>query len=184
MLSKDKIRKKYFKLRKKNYYEVSEQYFIPLSKLLKNLFNKNVNFSFYYPANYEVNTLELLRSINKKKNFISLLPVISKKNDMKFYKWNYLETLKVNKYGMLEPFTVKNQIIPDVILVPLIAFDSNNHRLGYGKGYYDKFLNKYLKQNKNILTIGVAFLFQKYDKLPASKYDVKLKYILTENGLQ
>ena len=70
MLSKDKIRKKYFKLRKKNYYEVSEQYFIPLSKLLKNLFNKNVNFSFYYPANYEVNTLELLRSINKKKNFI------------------------------------------------------------------------------------------------------------------
>ena len=103
---------------------------------------------------------------------------------MKFYKWNYLETLKVNKYGMLEPFTVKNHIIPDVILVPLIAFDSNNHRLGYGKGYYDKFLNKYLKQNKNILTIGVAFLFQKYDKLPASKYDVKLKYILTENGLQ
>ena len=184
MLTKDKIRKKYFKLRKKNYYEVSEQYFIPILKLFKNLFNKNVNFSFYYPANYEVNTLKLLRSINKKKNFILSLPVISKKNDMKFYKWNYLETLKVNKYGMLEPLTLKNQIIPDIILVPLIAFDSNNHRLGYGKGYYDKFLNKYLKKNKNILTIGVAFLFQKYDKLPASKYDVKLKYILTENGLQ
>ena len=79
MLTKDKIRKKYFKLRKKNYYEVSEQYFIPILKLFKNLFNKNVNFSFYYPANYEVNTLKLLRSINKKKNFILSLPVISKK---------------------------------------------------------------------------------------------------------
>ena len=85
---------------------------------------------------------------------------------------------------MLEPLITKNPLIPDLMLVPLLAFDSNYNRLGYGKGFYDKFLNKYLKYNKNILTIGVAFSFQKYNKLPASKHDVKLNYILTENGLK
>jgi len=51
--------------------------------------------------------------------------------------------------------------------------------LGYGKGYYDKFL----KKNKNITTIGVAFSFQKYNKITTSKHDVKLNYILTEKGI-
>ena len=103
---------------------------------------------------------------------------------MKFYQWNFLETLKVNKYGMLEPTNLKKPLIPNILLIPLLAFDTNKNRLGYGKGFYDKFLNKYLKKNKDILTIGIAFSFQKYNKLPTSKYDVKLDYILTENGLK
>ena len=85
---------------------------------------------------------------------------------------------------MLEPASLKKPLIPDIMFIPLLAFDSNKNRLGYGKGFYDKFLNKYLKRNKHILTIGIAFLFQKYNKLPTSKYDVKLDYILTESGLK
>ena len=74
---------------------------------------------------------------------------------------------------------------PDLILVPLVAFDSKLNRIGYGKGYYDKYLSKFLVKNKKkILTIGVAFSFQKYNKLPTSKFDVKLDYILTERGLK
>ena len=69
------------------------------------------------------------------------------------------------------------------ILVPLLAFDKKKNRVGYGKGYYDRYLSKYLKKNKNIITIGVAFSFQKYHKLPFSSFDVKLNYILTEKGL-
>ena len=65
---------------------------------------------------------------------------------------------------MLEPVSSKQTLVPDVALIPLLAYDSRNYRLGYGGGYYDKFLNKYLKKNKNILTIGVAFSFQKYKK--------------------
>ena len=66
------------------------------------------------------------------------------------------------------------------MLIPLLAFDKNNDRLGYGKGFYDKFL----KIKKNIITIGVAFSFQKYNKLPTSNLDIKLDYILTEKGLE
>ena len=58
-----------------------------------------------------------------------------------------------------------------------------NYRLGYGKGFYDRFLNKFLKKKKNIIKIGIAFSFQKYNKLPISKFDVKLDYILTEKGI-
>jgi len=83
---------------------------------------------------------------------------------------------------MLEPFKSK-QNIPDIMLVPLLVFDENKHRLGYGKGFYDRYLNRYLKRFKNILTIGVAFSFQKFHKLPVNNKDVKLNYILTEKGI-
>ena len=85
---------------------------------------------------------------------------------------------------MLEPVSSKQTLVPDVALIPLLAYDSRNYRLGYGGGDYDKFLNKYLKKNKNIRTLGVAFSFQKYKKLPISKYDVQMQYILTEKGLK
>ena len=103
---------------------------------------------------------------------------------MKFYKWNYKDTLIVNQYGMLEPSKTRDYFIPNLMLVPLLAFDKENYRLGYGKGYYDTFLNRYLKKNINILTIGIAFSFQKYNKIPTARHDVKLDYVLTEKGLQ
>ena len=102
---------------------------------------------------------------------------------MLFYKWKNYDVLQINKFGMLEPSLLKNSKTPDVMLVPLLAYDNQKNRLGYGKGFYDNFLNKYLKKNKNIITIGVAFSFQKYNKLPISKFDVKLDYILTEKGI-
>ena len=63
------------------------------------------------------------------------------------------------------------------------SFDKNKHRLGYGKGFYDQYLNKYLKKFNNIITVGIAFSFQKYHKLPINNKDVKLDYILTEKGI-
>ena len=85
---------------------------------------------------------------------------------------------------MLEPYLQGKIIAPNFMLIPLLAFDKNNDRLGYGKGFYDRFLNKFLKIKKNIITIGVAFSFQKYNKLPISNLDIKLDYILTEKGLK
>jgi 5-formyltetrahydrofolate cyclo-ligase len=83
---------------------------------------------------------------------------------------------------MLEPAKSKAKL-PDIMLVPLLAFDKNKYRLGYGKGFYDRYLNTYLKQFKHILTVGVAFSFQKYHKLPISRNDVKLDFIITEKGI-
>ena len=185
MTNKEKLRKKYLRLRKKKYFDISEKYFKPLIDLLNRKFkNKPINVSVFYPSNYEVNTLKFFKLIEKKKNITTLLPSIKNKNNMKFYKWKYLDPLKVNKYGMLEPATDQKSYIPNVSVIPLLAFDENNDRLGYGKGYYDNFLNKYLKMNKKILTVGVAFSFQKYNKLPTSSTDVNLDYILTEKRMQ
>ena len=186
MLSKEKLRKRYSKIRKFGYFEINSSFFKPFFKLINPLTKskkKTIYISFYYPSNYEVNILKLLEKIKKKKKIISLLPYLNKKNEMNFTKWQYLDNLKVNKYGMLEPSLNLKPNVPDVMLIPLLAFDTKNNRLGYGKGYYDNFLNKYLKKNKNILTIGVAFSFQRYDKLPISKYDVSLNYILTEKAM-
>ena len=65
------------------------------------------------------------------------------------------------------------------MLVPMLAFDKHNYRLGYGKGFYDRYLKKF----KNIVTVGVAFSFQRHHKLPRDKNDVKLNYVLTEKGI-
>ena len=125
----------------------------------------------------------MMKMLRNKKNITTLLPVTNSKKMMSFVKWSFLDTLKVNKFGILEPAKTKKIFIPHVSLVPLLAYDKRKFRLGYGKGYYDKFFNKYLRLNKNIMTIGVAFSFQKYHKLPTSNFDVKLDYILTEKGI-
>jgi len=101
---------------------------------------------------------------------------------MNFVEWRYLDLLKVNSYGMLDPYAQTKSLFPDIMLVPLLAFDSQNNRLGYGEGFYDRYLNQFLKK-KNIITIGVAFSFQRYNNIPTNKFDVKLNYILTEKGL-
>ena len=102
---------------------------------------------------------------------------------MYFCQWKLFDILRMNKYGILEPCSVSRIIIPQVILLPLLIYDDYNQRIGYGKGFYDRYLNKYLKKSKNILTVGVAFSFQKHHKLPINNMDVKLDYILTEKGI-
>ena len=182
MQQKIKLRKKYLNLRKKKYYDIDKEFFLPFLKLIRlRLKKKFIKIALYYPSNFELNVLKLLEF-----NYIStqdtLLPVIDKNNIMNFLSWKKNEVLLVNEFGMLEPIKTQAKV-PDVILVPTLAFDKNKYRLGYGKGFYDRYLNKYLKKFKNILTVGVAFSFQKYHKLPINNMDVKLNYILTEKGI-
>ena len=182
MQQKNLVRKKYYFLRKKRYFEINNFFFIPFLNLIKSKFKKKkFKLALYYPSSFEINVLKILEF-----NYISkqnlLLPVIEKNNSMNFFSWKKNEVLQVNKYGMLEPIKSK-QNIPEVMLVPLLVFDREKYRLGYGKGFYDRYLNRYLKKFKNILTIGVAFSFQKLHKLPRNNKDVKLNYILTEKGI-
>ena len=101
---------------------------------------------------------------------------------MHFCRWKKGDILQINKYGIPEPKILK-KINPEVILVPLLAFDKNKNRIGYGRGYYDKFLIAYLKKHKKLLTVGIAFSFQKHHNLPVDKRDFKLNHILTEKGI-
>ncbi len=182
MLQKIKLRKKFLKLRKKRYYEINKDFFSPLIKLIKkNYKKKQCKLALYYPTNFEVNVLKILDNnyfINKK----ILLPVVEKNNSMNFYRWKKNGILIVNDFGILEPLKSKIEI-PNILLIPLLSFDDYNNRLGYGKGFYDRFLNKYIKKFKNILTVGVAFSFQRYHKLPVTKKDIKLDFVLTEKEL-
>ena len=182
MHQKNILREKYFNLRKKKYYEIDKEFFSPLLSFIKsNFVKKNLKLALYYTTSFEINVLSILENkhlINKD----ILLPAIEEKNRMSFFPWKKNHVLLVNKFGILEPIKT-NPKIPNLILLPILAFDRNKYRLGYGKGFYDRYLRKYLKKNNNILTVGVAFSFQKYHKLPTDKHDVRLDYILTEKGI-
>ena len=176
-MKKSQLRKKVLKIRKnanKNNLKVD---FNKVFSLIKknNLTKKSIGG--YFQVNHEVDDLEILREFAKKNYQISL-PVIKKKFDMDFYKWSFNDPLKINKYGIPEPNSIK-LVYPDVILVPLVAFDSNLNRLGYGGGYYDRLIEK-LNRRKKILKIGLAFSVQKINNLPVTKYDKKLDYIVTD----
>tara|TARA_Y100000591_G_scaffold310359_1_gene312580 strand:+ start:1116 stop:1667 length:552 start_codon:yes stop_codon:yes gene_type:complete len=182
MDKKGLIRKKYLYKRYKNYFEINENFFYPLIKIIKKKYKNNkIDISIYYPGSSEVDVFKLL-NIYFFKNLNFFLPIIEKNNLMNFYKWKKNDILILNKYGVPEPINSKKKI-PSIILLPLIAFDKKKNRIGYGKGYYDRYLNKYLKSHKKILTIGIAFSFQKHHKLPVNNKDFKLDYILTEKGL-
>ncbi len=184
MKEKFRIRKKYLLIRKKKYFEIKSSFFNPLLRLIQKKIKKNkISIFGYYPASYEVNILKIFNT-SLVKNLTLFLPVIDKNNGMSFHKWKKNDVLCINRYGMPEPAIFSNYQIPDIIMVPLIAFDNQNNRLGYGKGYYDLYLGKFLKKNKNIITIGVAFSFQKHHKLPTTSNDVKLNYVLTEKGIK
>ena len=102
---------------------------------------------------------------------------------MSFKSWIFKEPLYVNKFGILEPKNSKKKIIPDLIMVPLVAFDNHLNRIGYGKGYYDRSLKKIRKIKKNAITLGIAYSFQKCTQIPVNNNDFKLDYIITEKGI-
>ena len=150
--------------------------------MIKSRFKKKIlKIALYYPSNFELNVFKILEF----KNIVAqdiLLPALEKNNSMKFFPWKKSDVLYVNEFGIPEPFKSKAKI-PDVMLIPTLAFDKNKYRLGYGKGYYDRYLNKYLEKYKKILTVSVAFSFQKHHKLPINQKDVKIDFILTEKGI-
>ena len=102
---------------------------------------------------------------------------------MCFKLWIFKEPLYMNNFGILEPRKSKVEITPDLILVPLVAFDRQLNRLGYGKGYYDRILNKIKKNKKDMISLGIAYSFQKSKNIPVNKHDFKLDYIFTEKGI-
>ena len=182
MDKKGLIRKKYLLRIKKYYFQINEKLFFPLLKIIKEkVKNKKKNIALYYPSFYELDVLKVV-DIEFFKKFNFLLPIISKTNSMDFHKWKKGEVLVLNKLGIPEPLKSK-KIVPTIILVPLLAFDKYKNRIGYGKGFYDKYLSRFLKVNKKIITVGVAFSFQKHHKLPVNNYDRKLDFIITEKGL-
>jgi 5-formyltetrahydrofolate cyclo-ligase len=173
---KSKLRKKILKIREKNNTKNIQINFNQIIKILKNEKLTKSIIGGYYPVNFEIDDLELLKKFEKKKFNISL-PVIKKNFQMNFYKWSFSEPLKINRYGIPEPDT-KNIVYPDILLIPIVAFDKNLNRLGYGGGYYDRLIAR-LSKKKKIIKIGLALSVQKISEVPMNKYDKRLDYIIT-----
>ena len=174
---KSKLRKKILKIRQ--IFNVNDKQ-IEFKKIFNLIKKKNLtkkSIGGYFPINYEVDDLKILKEFEKKKYKVSL-PVVKKNFDMDFYEWSFQEPLNINQYGIPEP-NPKILVYPDILLVPLVAFDENLNRLGYGGGYYDRLIGK-LSKKKKILKIGLALSVQKINNVPLSKYDKKLDYIVTE----
>ena len=181
--SKSSLRNKFLLQRKKKYLNAKKFNFNLIFSLINKHFNrKKIIIAGYYPSNYEVDILNFLYKAAKKK-FRIALPVIKSSNKMSFKSWVYKEPLYVNKFGILEPKNSKKRIIPDLIMVPLVAFDNHLNRIGYGKGYYDRSLRKIKKINKNAISLGIAYSFQKCTQIPVNDSDFKLDYVFTEKGI-
>ena len=177
------LRQKYLLKRKNEYLRSNQFKFCLIFNLIKKKFKKKkIIIAGYYPSNYEANLMNFLEKAFKKK-FKIALPVISSKNKMDYRSWSFKEPLYVNKFGILEPHHTNKKLIPDLIMVPLLAFDKNLNRIGYGKGYYDRNLRKISRIKKKTISLGIAHSFQEYKKIPTNKYDFKLNYIFTEQGI-
>ena len=177
------LRKKSLIQRKKKHFESKKFNFDIIFKLIrKHFLKRKIIIAGYYPSYYEVNILNFLEKASKN-NFKIVLPVIKSSNIMHFKSWIFKEPLYVNKFGMLEPKSSGENTIPDLIMVPLVAFDKHLNRIGYGKGYYDRSLKKISKIKKDSISLGIAYSFQKCQKIPTNKHDFKLDYIFTEKGI-
>jgi len=180
---KSYLRNIFLSKRKKKHLSVDKFDFNLIFNLIKKNFNnKKINIAGYYPSNYEVNILSFLESASKKK-FRIALPVVKSSTLMNFKSWIVKEPLYVSKFGILEPKKSNKEIIPDLVMVPLVAFDERLNRIGYGKGYYDRSLQKIKKIKKKTISLGIAHSFQKCKSIPVNKYDFKLDYIFTERGI-
>ena len=179
-MNKSSIRKKLLQLRKKKYLKKLNIDLTHLFKFLKKKKIKSKIIGGYYPFNSELNILNVLE-IFEKKNYIISLPRIAKNGKMDFFQWSSKEPLKINKFGI--PETISNKkIYPKILLIPLVGFDDQLNRLGYGGGFYDRYISRV--QNKyEIIKIGVGFSFQKVKNLPINKYDKKLNCIITEKKI-
>jgi len=172
-VNKSQLRKKILKIRKNNFnknLKININNFISFLKI--NINNINT-LGGYYPSNHEINDLEIL-GLLEKKNFKISLPVVKKNNQMDFFKWSKNDPLKINKYGIPEPVSSKI-FYPDILLVPLVSYDNDFNRLGYGGGFYDRYIEK-IEKIKKVIKIGLAFSCQKLKNIPINQYDKKFRY--------
>jgi 5-formyltetrahydrofolate cyclo-ligase len=179
-VNKSQIRNKIIKIRKKKF---NKDLKIDLVKFISFLRINKLNFKNiggYYPSNYEINDLDIL-DLLEKKNFNVSLPIIKKNNQMNFYSWSRKDPLKINKFGIPEPM-ISKIFYPDILLIPLVAYDNSLNRLGYGGGYYDRYIEK-IEKIKKVTKIGLAFSFQKISSIPINQYDKRLDFIITEKEI-
>jgi 5-formyltetrahydrofolate cyclo-ligase len=137
----------------------------------------------YYPILNEVQTFRILESSLLLAKTVCLPAVVEQK--ILFYRYNPTLGLKIGKYNIMEPTPTNsetnNQL--DMIVIPGVVFDSAGNRIGYGKGYYDRFINLMTEYRPVIAGLGYSFQVHP-EEISAFEHDVKLDILITEKGVK
>jgi 5-formyltetrahydrofolate cyclo-ligase len=133
----------------------------------------------YSPIRSEIDPIPLMRELAVRGVRLALPAIVAGDQPLKFRAWSPGDRLQRGRLGILEPSPNAKEVIPDILLVPLAAFDRSGHRIGYGAGHYDRTLEQ-LRKLKTITAVGVAFAVQEVEAVPALLHDAALDYVLTE----
>jgi 5-formyltetrahydrofolate cyclo-ligase len=133
----------------------------------------------YSPIRSEIDPVPLLRSLAAKGTRLALPVILARGKSLAFRAWSPGDRMMLGPLGILEPSPAAAELVPDIMLVPLAAFDRAGHRIGYGAGHYDYTL-AHLRKAKAIVAIGLGFAAQEIKVVPAMAHDVALDYVLTE----
>jgi 5-formyltetrahydrofolate cyclo-ligase len=133
----------------------------------------------YSPIRNEIDPAPLMRKLASLGARLALPSVTARGHSLIFRAWSPGERLMLGALGIPEPSPAAAEVLPDVMLVPLAAFDRLGHRIGYGAGHYD-FTFAHLRKIKPVIGVGLAFAAQEIKAIPALSHDVVLDYVLTE----
>jgi 5-formyltetrahydrofolate cyclo-ligase len=131
----------------------------------------------YFPVHDELDPIPLLEALHAQ-GLSTALPVVQPGPDLVFREWRHGTPLKRGKFGLQQPGAEQPELMPDIVLVPLLAFDRKGGRLGYGAGYYDAALRR-MRQRSTVTAIGIAFDEQEFPEVPQEPQDEPLDMILT-----
>jgi len=134
----------------------------------------------YSPIRSECDPVPLMRSLAAKGAQLALPIVHAKDKELSFAEWRQGEQLIAGPFGILQPRVGAMVLEPDIVLVPMAAFDRRCHRIGYGAGYYDRTLAD-LRKRKVMVAVGIAFAVQEVEAVPSGEHDERLDLVLTEH---
>ncbi len=133
----------------------------------------------FMPLKSEINPLPLMRKLAAQGARLALPAVAGRAQPLIMHEWDFGEPLIAGFWGIREPKPEAAEVAPDILLVPLLAFDRAGHRIGYGAGYYDLTIAQ-LRARKPVIAAGLAFAVQEVPTVPATRRDARLDLVLTE----
>ena len=136
----------------------------------------------FSPMKSEINPIPLMRRLADAGANLALPTIAGRGNPLTMRAWAFGEPLNSGQWGIREPFPDARVVDPDILIVPLAAFDRAGHRIGYGAGYYDMTINA-LRAKKPVVAIGIAFAAQEIPLVPATERDARLDLVLTEREI-
>ena len=142
-------------------------------------FERGTIVSGFSPMRSEINPVPLMRKLADAGATLALPAIAGRGKPLIMRAWTFGEQLASGQWGIREPVPGAREVAPDVLIVPLAAFDRGGHRIGYGAGYYDMTINA-LRAKKKVTAIGIAFAAQEIPQVPATQRDARLDLVLTE----